>query len=194
MKDSDASSNGLPSSDGEPPYSWIDEWLCEYVDGTMDPSMEAVFEQYVEANPELKAHIKRLRKTRDLLSRIGTSSSPGDALPSPPPSAPEVPSESTPSTTASLASKKGLGLVSSVTVALAVGFLAGTLFVGTPGTGTAPSATASDRPAASPPSQSAQTSPVAPSELRRGVRSSAVSLFETDSLGGPSSSNPRRGP
>ncbi len=49
------------------PYSWLNEWLCEYVDGTMDPSLHRVFEKYVEANPDLKAHIERLRHTRDLL-------------------------------------------------------------------------------------------------------------------------------
>ncbi|WP_176521845.1 hypothetical protein [Longimonas halophila] len=27
-----------PPGDGDPPYGWIDEWLCEYVDGTMDPA------------------------------------------------------------------------------------------------------------------------------------------------------------
>jgi anti-sigma factor RsiW len=49
------------------PYSWLNEWLCEYVDGTMDPSLRRVFEKYVEANPDLKAHIERLRHTRELL-------------------------------------------------------------------------------------------------------------------------------
>ncbi len=52
-----------------PPYTWLDEWLCEYVDGTMDASLEAVFEDYVEANPELHAHVERLRRTRRLLCR-----------------------------------------------------------------------------------------------------------------------------
>lgn len=49
------------------PYSWLNEWLCEYVDGTMDPSLQAVFEEYVEANPELAEHIEELRHTRQLL-------------------------------------------------------------------------------------------------------------------------------
>lgn len=51
------------------PYSWLNEWLCEYVDGTMDPSLQAVFEEYVRANPELEEHIERLRHTRELLCR-----------------------------------------------------------------------------------------------------------------------------
>ena len=49
-------------------YAWISEWLCEYVDGTMDPSMQAVFEEYMEANPELAAHVERLCRTRALLA------------------------------------------------------------------------------------------------------------------------------
>lgn len=51
------------------PYSWLNEWLCEYVDGTMDPSLRRVFDKYVQANPELKAHVERLRHTRELLCR-----------------------------------------------------------------------------------------------------------------------------
>ena len=60
------SSAGGPEDDC--PYSWISEWLCEYVDGTMDPSMQAVFEEYMEANPELADHVERLCRTRTLLS------------------------------------------------------------------------------------------------------------------------------
>ncbi len=60
----------LPSQDGDDAsYAWLDEWLCEYVDGTMDPSLQATFEKYVEANPELRAHIKQLNETRDLLGQ-----------------------------------------------------------------------------------------------------------------------------
>ena len=58
-----------PVGDGNCPYSWLNEWLCEYVDGTMDPSLRRVFEKYVQANPELRAHIERLRHTRELLCR-----------------------------------------------------------------------------------------------------------------------------
>lgn len=56
------------------PYSWLNEWLCEYVDGTMDPSLRRVFEKYVQANPELKAHVERLRHTRELLCRCSRAS------------------------------------------------------------------------------------------------------------------------
>jgi len=60
----------LPPKDGDDAsYAWLDEWLCEYVDGTMDPSLKANFEKYVEANPELKAHIDQLNETRDLLGQ-----------------------------------------------------------------------------------------------------------------------------
>jgi len=60
----------LSSQDGDDAsYAWLDEWLCEYVDGTMDPSLQATFEKYVEANPELKAHIEQLNETRDLLGQ-----------------------------------------------------------------------------------------------------------------------------
>ena len=64
-------SGGLSNSpsDDDQPYSWINEWLCEYVDGTMDPALEAVFTSYVEANPELKAHIEDLQHTRNLLNQ-----------------------------------------------------------------------------------------------------------------------------
>lgn len=56
------------------PYSWLNEWLCEYVDGTMDPSLRRVFDEYVEANPELKAHVERLRHTRELLCQCSRRS------------------------------------------------------------------------------------------------------------------------
>ena len=49
----------------------LDELLCEYVDGTMDPSVKVVFEEYLEANPDLAAHVKCLSETRNMLCRIG---------------------------------------------------------------------------------------------------------------------------
>jgi anti-sigma factor RsiW len=48
-----------------------DEFLCEYVDGTMDPSVRAAFEEYLLANPELAEHVKCLRHTRMLLCHYG---------------------------------------------------------------------------------------------------------------------------
>ncbi len=49
------------------PYSWLNEWLCEYVDGTMDPSVRAVFDEYLEGNPKLAEHVEQLCRTRSLL-------------------------------------------------------------------------------------------------------------------------------
>jgi anti-sigma factor RsiW len=123
----------VPSDGDEPSYEWLDEWLCEYVDGTMDPSLEAVFEQYVEANPDLKAHVERLQKTRDLLCNCG--------LPKEPPADVEAevcrevecdmpqPSAPPPDDPARPHPLSALGLVSSVAAALVVGFLVGATLV-----------------------------------------------------------------
>lgn len=48
-----------------------DEFLCEYVDGTMDPSVRAAFEEYLTANPGLAEHVQCLRHTRMLLCHYG---------------------------------------------------------------------------------------------------------------------------
>lgn len=48
-----------------------DEFLCEYVDGTMDPVVREVFEEYVRENPSLREHIECLRDTRLLLCHYG---------------------------------------------------------------------------------------------------------------------------
>lgn len=132
MRTPDPPSDSPDSGDGPPSYEWLDEWLCEYVDGTMDPSLEAVFEEYVEANPELKAHVERLRQTRELLCNCDFPEEPsteaqnevcckveGDMVQSSA-SLPEVASERPMAT---------LGLASSVAVALLVGFLAGAMYV-----------------------------------------------------------------
>ena len=118
-----------PGDGNDTPYQWLDEWLCEYVDGTMDPSLEAVFEQYVEANPELKAHIERLQKTRDLLCECSLSGPPApdgepgpNSVPDPPAPPPSPPPDRTRPTVM-------IGMVSSIAVALVVGFLAGATMV-----------------------------------------------------------------
>jgi hypothetical protein len=49
----------------------LDELLCEYVDGTMDPAVKLVFEEYLEENPDLAAHVRCLCETRNMLCRIG---------------------------------------------------------------------------------------------------------------------------
>ena len=134
----------VPPDGEEPSYEWLDEWLCEYVDGTMDPSLEAVFEQYVEANPELKAHVERLQETRDLLCSCGL----------PEKSAPDVEDEvceevqsdllrSSSSVSESARNRPiaAFGVVSSVAAALVIGFLVGAMAV-------QPSSPLSETPAA----------------------------------------------
>ncbi len=46
----------------------MDEFLCEYVDGTMDYSVRAVFEECLECDSRLAKKVKHLRGTRRLLS------------------------------------------------------------------------------------------------------------------------------
>jgi len=55
----------------EQPDDQLDEFLCEYVDGTMDPSVRAAFEEYLEANPTLADHARCLCRTRSMLSSYG---------------------------------------------------------------------------------------------------------------------------
>lgn len=49
----------------------LDELLCEYVDGTMDPSVRVVFEEYLAANPDIAAKAGCLKQTRSLLCQYG---------------------------------------------------------------------------------------------------------------------------
>ena len=124
----------VPGGDDDVPYEWLDEWLCEYVDGTMDPSLEAVFEQYVEANPELKAHIQRLKETRRLLCECGLPNEPSADVKE------DICTEARCDSSSSLPLSDlfpdrpaaTFGLVSSVAVALVVGFLVGATVGPTP--------------------------------------------------------------
>ena len=59
------------SNDPDPMDEALDELLCEYVDGTMDPTVRAAFEEYLEANPDLAAHVRCLCETRKLLCNYG---------------------------------------------------------------------------------------------------------------------------
>jgi hypothetical protein len=143
-------SGDVPGGNDDAPYEWLDEWLCEYVDGTMDPSLEAVFEQYVEANPELKSHIQRLKETRKLLCECGLPGAPSDEVEDEtcrdeerdtnPPSSPPL------STFLQDRPGAALGLASSVAVALVVGFLVGATVDPTPSppSMTAPSVSATE--------------------------------------------------
>lgn len=47
--------------------SKLDEFLCEYVDGTMDPKVREVFEEYLRMNPRLAEQVRCLCQTRQLL-------------------------------------------------------------------------------------------------------------------------------
>jgi hypothetical protein len=127
--------DGEASGDGAPSYEWLDEWLCEYVDGTMDPSVEAVFEQYVEANPELKAHVERLRQTREILCGCDAPETPSTEMKAEMCSEVEedlLQSPTLPPDATSERSTMVLGIASSIAVALVVGFLAGSMFVDPP--------------------------------------------------------------
>jgi len=132
MNDEHPFEGNLPGNGSDAPYEWLDEWLCEYVDGTMDPSLETVFEQYVEANPELRAHVNRLQETRELLCNCGLSGN-QESKDASPDGADRPPQESFDQ--ASQAESEGharpsmLGVVCAVTVALVIGFLAGATLV-----------------------------------------------------------------
>ena len=52
-------------------FADMDEWLCEYVDGTIDPVVREALEEYMQTNPALASHVERLRETRHLLCRFG---------------------------------------------------------------------------------------------------------------------------
>ena len=131
--------NSPPSFEGDPPgddedlpYEWIDEWLCEYVDGTMEPALEAVFEQYVEANPELKAHVERLQETRNLLCECGPSKAPPPDLEAKICTEVECDMLQSDASVSEVISNRPLaafGLASSVVAALVIGFLVGAMLV-----------------------------------------------------------------
>ena len=56
---------------GESDFPDLDEWLCEYVDGTIDPVVREAPEEYMQVNPALAAHVERLRHARQLLCYYG---------------------------------------------------------------------------------------------------------------------------
>lgn len=162
----------LPPKDGDDaPYAWLDEWLCEYVDGTMDPSLKANFEKYIEANPELKSHIEQLNETRDLLEqRCGSE----------PPSKEKrervcrrvrsnvcqkvecdmLRSQESLGSLLRDHSRAALGIASSMAVALVVGIFTGALLFGSsdPFESSSPVAASAPSGTVSPPSASSSTS------------------------------------
>ena len=58
---------------GEHEFDDLDEWLCEYVDGTIDPAVCKALEEYMQHNEALAAHVERLREARQLLCKYGCS-------------------------------------------------------------------------------------------------------------------------
>jgi hypothetical protein len=62
---------GYYPDEPEQPDEQLDEFMCEYVDGTMDPAVRAAFEEYLEANPGLAAHVRCLCQTRSMLCSYG---------------------------------------------------------------------------------------------------------------------------
>jgi hypothetical protein len=60
-----------PSGSEDGASTGLDEFLCEYVDGTMDPAVRAAFEEYLRLNPDLYEHVECLRETRSMLCRYG---------------------------------------------------------------------------------------------------------------------------
>jgi anti-sigma factor RsiW len=52
-------------------FSDLDEWLCEYVDGTIDPAARGALEECMRSNPALARHVESLLQARNLLCRYG---------------------------------------------------------------------------------------------------------------------------
>jgi anti-sigma factor RsiW len=60
-------------------YPWLTDFLCDYVDGTMEPQARELFEECLGANPELAAHVAQLKGARRTLCRYGAGlSAPSD--------------------------------------------------------------------------------------------------------------------
>lgn len=55
------------TEEGDCSHSALDELFCEYVDGTMDADVRAVFEEYLDANPEMRRHAEALMQAKSLL-------------------------------------------------------------------------------------------------------------------------------
>ncbi len=196
--------DGEATGDGAPSYEWLDEWLCEYVDGAMDPSVEAVFEQYVEANPELKAHVERLRQTREILCSCDAPETSASEVQTEVCS--EVEEDLLQSSTVSPdgmgeRSKMVVGVASSIAVALVVGFLAGSMLVD-PTTSPVPTASPADDQA--PPREAMRDEAASRLDRSAPAPQSRISSFSarespflrptTVPLAGPDTMNPRLPP
>lgn len=62
---------GYYPDESDQPDEQLDEFLCEYVDGTMDPAVRAAFEEFLEANPSIADHARCLCHTRSMLCQYG---------------------------------------------------------------------------------------------------------------------------
>ena len=52
-------------------HSDLDEFLVEYVDGTMDPVVREAFEEFLHVYPEVAAHVDCLASVRNELCKLG---------------------------------------------------------------------------------------------------------------------------
>lgn len=103
----------------------------------MDPALEAVFTSYVEANPDLKAHIEELQQTRQLLRQCRFPDETSAAQRAGTDACNRVESDllcSELSLREALAQRTSFsaGLVASVVAALMIGVVVGATVVGTP--------------------------------------------------------------
>lgn len=57
--------------DSDEKYPWLSEFICEYVDDTMDPDARAMFEEYLQADSSLQHYVGSLRTTRRMLQHHG---------------------------------------------------------------------------------------------------------------------------
>ena len=49
----------------------LDEFLVEYVDGTMDPVVRGAFEEFLRVYPEVRTQVDRLASIRMELCKLG---------------------------------------------------------------------------------------------------------------------------
>jgi anti-sigma factor RsiW len=60
----------------------LDEYLCEYVDGEMDPVVRHVFDELIRSDPDLATHVTCLCQVREVLkSHCSCASAPADFVP-----------------------------------------------------------------------------------------------------------------
>ena len=62
--------DGYHDSENED-FSDLDEWLCEYVDGTIDMAARHALEDYMRVNPALAQHVQCLLQAKNLLCLYG---------------------------------------------------------------------------------------------------------------------------